>query len=1084
MRFRRLSLVAAFLFVAVSAAAQTDITGSWSGTLASTEFCHLAGGPTTSYTAPMTFYFVQQGTTLSGVFIVYNIPDYDEHCGVRSRETRVLPFEGNISGNNFSGVSEADDTIQVSGSVNGTSMTVNLAGTDSAVLTATATLTRGSTALPASTLTGSYSGSYSSTLLPCPGTDAQLPPVTYSGSMNAQVFQLGSAFSADVTITQDKRDHYDAVTHKCTVVDVGTSSLFVNGVVNGNTISGSIFENGDPAPFAAVISGDTITGFGGSDPREPSTFTITRNGALPATPRVVSFGASPPTIRAGQSATLSWSTNAANVVTIDNGIGAQPASGFVTVSPTTTTTYTITARQGALQSTATATVEVLTGPVVNITQFPATMLEVAGSGGVTTTYALTNSGSASTTISLGQTATFFSQSPTNFTLAAGATQTITITGGSQPAGSYEGASTISGNGVPSGLEVRVKLLSAAAPTGSVTADPTASRVDVAAAGSTSISSSVSFKNNGTSRLTGVLNSDVPWIIPQSGAVTIDPGQTATFSFTIDRTKRPDASTLIGSLEGTLTLSFLTAGGSTFAKVALDGNPTNISVTIVKVVDTVQPAVTTAGIPVIAPGEVALFIAGVGHVTGVGGAQFVSDVSLLNPQGGKAIDDAKLYYTPTTGTATAARTTSLNPVPGQVSVSLADVVKSVFAGTDERGTLQIRSKDADKLAASATVLTTNNPAGTFGNTIPIFRSDRAIAANESLVLTGVRKDSTTHTNVYVQEANGADGSAQIDFLAADGSTVSTRTEAVSAFKLLPLDNSVPANAVAVVITNKSVSSAKFVAYATPVDERSNDTWAIADWSKQLGYTSSEPVVIPVAGSVHGANNTFYRTDLALTNRATDTAIGSLRYVSRTGATAEQQINLASKETKIISDVITFLGVSGDTVGYLIFTPLSGSVAVSSRTFTTAGTKPDTFGSGVPAIATGAALRFGGTRPIAGLADAARTTVVAAKPATYRTNFGLMEVTGQPVTVRVTFRFTFPAGAKAQGIGGATRDYALNGNQFLLLNSIAGEILGVARLQYGDLSNVEADFQVIDGTGAVMLFTSSVDNATGDSILRTE
>jgi len=55
---------------------------------------------------------------------------------------------------------------------------------------------------------------------------------------------------------------------------------------------------------------------------------------------------------------------------------------------------------------------------------------------------------------------------------------------------------------------------------------------------------------------------------------------------------------------------------------------------------------------------------------------------------------------------------------------------------------------------------------------------------------------------------------------------------------------------------------------------------------------------------------------------------------------------------------------------------------------------------------------------------------------------------------------------------------------MLNSIAGEILGPARLQYGDLSNVEADFSILDGDGAVVLFTSSVDNASGDSILRTD
>src|SRR6185369_4650800 len=166
----------------------------------------------------------------------------------------------------------------------------------------------------------------------------------------------------------------------------------------------------------------------------------------------------------------------------------------------------------------------------------------------------------------------------------------------------------------------------------------------------------------------------------------------------------------------------------------------------------------------------------------------------------------------------------------------------------------------------------------------------------------------------------------------------------------------------------------------------------------------------------------------------------------------------------------------TTGYLTYIPSAGSLAISSRTFSTTGTSTATFGTGVPDLASSSALRAGGARPIAGLADASRSTVVAARPGTFRTNFALLEATGQPATVRVTFRFTFPAGQKAQGIGSASRDYALNGNQFVMLNSIAGEILGPARLQFGDLSNVEADFQVVEGIGSVMLFTSSVDNGT--------
>jgi hypothetical protein len=805
----------------------------------------------------------------------------------------------------------------------------------------------------------------------------------------------------------------------------------------------------------------------------------------PGVVKINAFFASPQTIRAGQTATLSWSVDGASSVSIDNGIGHVPSVGSREVSPSGTTTYTLIAQQGTTTATATTTVTVLTGPVVNVTMLPAAMLQPAGTAGATTSYSLTNSGSTSTSITLTQSGNFFTQSPTTFTLAPGATQTITITATAQSAGSFDGASIPSGSGVPSGLQVPVKLLSAAAPTGTVNATSPAPRVDVSAPVSSSPTGSVQFTNTGNATLTGILSSDVPWIIPQTGVVTIAPGATATFTFTIDRTKRPDSSSPIGSVEGNLILSFLGGTGSAFAKRPLDGPSTTPSVSIVRVVDTAQPTVTTAGIPALATGEVALFVAGAGHVVGTTGAQFVSDVNVLNALGGGSIDDIKMYYTASSGSTAAAKTTSLGSVPGRVSVQVADVVKSVFSGTNEVGTVQIRSKDADKLAVAATVLSTNSPNGIYGNTIPVFRSDRAVGASNTIVLTGLRKDATTHTNLYIQETAGFAASVQTDFFGADGSSLGSRTDAIDAFKMVQLVNVVPSNAVSAVITNNSTAGGKIAAYATPVDETSSDTWAVADWSRQFGYAGSETVIVPVAGSVHGANNTFFRTDVAITNRGTSTATGTLRYISRTGSKTDRVITLSGRQTTVMSDVIgSTFNVSGDTTGYLTFIPSSGAVAITSRTFTTGGSSTATFGTGVPVMAASSALRAGGVRPIAGLSDSSRQTVIAARPATFRTNFALMETSGQRTTVRVTFRFTFPAGEKAQGVGSAYRDYTLNGNQFVLLNSIASEVLGPARLQFGDLSNVEADFQVIDGIGSVMTFTSSVDNSSGDSILRTE
>ena len=58
-------------------------------------------------------------------------------------------------------------------------------------------------------------------------------------------------------------------------------------------------------------------------------------------PVIASFTASPGTINAGNSSTLSWSVSGATEVTIEPGIGPVAATGTYTVSPTATTTYTV-----------------------------------------------------------------------------------------------------------------------------------------------------------------------------------------------------------------------------------------------------------------------------------------------------------------------------------------------------------------------------------------------------------------------------------------------------------------------------------------------------------------------------------------------------------------------------------------------------------------------------------------------------------------------------------------------------------------------------------------------------------------------
>lgn len=93
-----------------------------------------------------------------------------------------------------------------------------------------------------------------------------------------------------------------------------------------------------------------------------------------AAPVISSFSASPSTITAGQSSTLSWSVTGATSVTLSGQSGA--AVSPVTVSPTSTTTYTLTATNAGGTVTATATVTVNAAP----TTFSLTVVNGYGSG--------------------------------------------------------------------------------------------------------------------------------------------------------------------------------------------------------------------------------------------------------------------------------------------------------------------------------------------------------------------------------------------------------------------------------------------------------------------------------------------------------------------------------------------------------------------------------------------------------------------------------------------------------------------------------------------------------------------------------
>jgi len=164
----------------------------------------------------------------------------------------------------------------------------------------------------------------------------------------------------------------------------GATSLAINqglGTVTGSSVS-------------VTPSTTTIYTLTATNPFGSSTATVTVTAGKP--PTVTNFRGIPAMIAPGQSTTLSWTPTGSPAISISPAIG--PVTGTsVKVSPTATTTYTITATNPFGSTTASTTVPVGTAPA--ITSFTASTAKVVAGQPVTLNWAVTGSPTVDLSIS-------------------------------------------------------------------------------------------------------------------------------------------------------------------------------------------------------------------------------------------------------------------------------------------------------------------------------------------------------------------------------------------------------------------------------------------------------------------------------------------------------------------------------------------------------------------------------------------------------------------------------------------------------------------------------------------------------------
>ncbi len=315
------------------------------------------------------------------------------------------------------------------------------------------------------------------------------------------------------------------------------------------------FRKGEWSEVASIIDQDAETIRGEIEQMCVLAVGLLQGGTAPRSPVITEFRATPPEIVRGNSSTLSWSVSGPDdlSVTLSQGIGPVARSGSREVSPSETTTYTLSVSNDVFLVNQSIDVAVRdpAGAIGNVQPNPLVLPDTPFGDTTTGTFSFDNIGGSPLDFRVTTAAPWLTiLSPTRAgeligTIVPGATQTVEVEAVCDVAGPRAATVVIAGTDVPSAT-LEVELLCAEPPAPSIGAPaPNPLEFEPAIVGDPAQTGSVSFDNTGQAPLDFVVEASAQWLELTAGTRgQVAPGATQTIDLAATCTQAGELSATV------------------------------------------------------------------------------------------------------------------------------------------------------------------------------------------------------------------------------------------------------------------------------------------------------------------------------------------------------------------------------------------------------------------------------------------------------------------------------------------------------------------------------------------------------------